>query len=143
MDSEGYGYKSGDRSIGRLLDDMRTLSPTGIERVASGWELHGLANLDAYHAAEKAAFHAIEEAGLTTAWDSLHREVLDLTEGRTSLVSWKAEHGQMGHHAEAAALGAALALQAAGHLDRGHTETLARPMAEALPWLTSLPGEDE
>jgi len=35
-----------------------------------------------------------------------------------------------------AALGAALALQAAGHLDRKHAETLLRPMAEGLPWLT-------
>jgi len=143
MDAEGYGYRADDRSIGRLLDDMRTLSPTGIERVARGWELHGLAKLDTYHLAEKAAFHAVEEAGLTAAWDSLHREVLDLTEGRTSLVSWKVEHGQMGHHAEAAALGAALALQAAGHLDRADLETLARPMAEALPWLTSIPGDEE
>lgn len=142
MDSEGYGYKAGDRSIGRLLDDIRTLSPTGIERVARGWELHGLNRLDDYHAAEKAALHAIETAGLTGAWDALHHQVLDLTEGRTSLVSWKAEHGQMGHHAEAAALGASLALQASGHLDRRHTETLARPMAEALPWLASLPADD-
>jgi hypothetical protein len=55
-------------------------------------------------------------------------------------VSWKVEHGQTGHHAESAALGAALALHAAGYLDRAHTQTLARPMAEALPWLLSLPG---
>jgi len=57
-------------------------------------------------------------------------------------VSWKVEHGEQGHHAEAAALGAALALSAAGHLDRRHTDTLARPMAEALPWLAELPGGD-
>ena len=55
-------------------------------------------------------------------------------------MSWKVEHGQTGHHAELAALGAALALHAAGYLDRAHTQTLARPMAEALPWLLSLPG---
>jgi len=47
---------------------------------------------------------------------------------------------QNGHHAEAAALGAALALHAAGYLDRAHFETLVRPMAEALPWLLTVPG---
>jgi hypothetical protein len=51
--------------------------------------------------------------------------------------------GTTSSKAEAAALGAALALHAAGHLDRRHTEILARPMAEALPWLASIPvGED-
>jgi hypothetical protein len=42
--------------------------------------------------------------------------------------------------AESAALGAALALHAAGFLDAADTTVLARPMAEALPWLLSLPG---
>jgi len=140
MDSDGYGYRPDEHGINRLLDDLRTLSPSGIERVAQGWELYGLPHLDAYHEAESAALHAVETAHLTTDWEALQREVLDLTEGRSSLVSWKVEHGEKGHHAEAAALGAALALCAAGHLDRRHTDTLARPMAEALPWLAELPG---
>ena len=100
---------------------------------------HGLPHLDRYRAAESAALAAIEEAHRTTEWEALHRQILDLTEGRTSLVSWKVEHGQTGHHSEAAALGAALALEAAGHLDRAHLETLVRPMAEALPWLLDVP----
>jgi len=140
MDSDGYGYAPDDRGTGRLLDDLRTLSPSAIERVAHGWELHALPHLDRYHAAETAALTAIESAHRTTDWEALQRQILDLTEGRSSLVSWKIEHGEKGHHAEAAALGAALALQAAGRLDLAHTETLARPMAEALPWLLSLPG---
>jgi hypothetical protein len=140
MDSDGYGYASDDRGSARLLDDLRTLSPSAIERVAHGWESHALPHLDRYHAAETAALEAIESAHRTTDWEALQRQILDLTEGRTSLVSWKVEHGQTGHHAESAALGAALALHAAGYLDRAHTETLARPMAEALPWLLSLPG---
>jgi hypothetical protein len=139
MDSDGYGYTSDDRGTRRLLDDLRTLSPSGIERVASGWEKYGLPHHEAYREAEAAALRAIEDAHLTTDWEALQREVLDLTEGRSSLLSWKVEHGEKGHHAEAAALGAALALHAAGHLDRHHTETLARPMAEALPWLSSIP----
>jgi hypothetical protein len=136
VDTDGYGYKADDRGARRLLEDIRTLSPAGIERVAHGWELYGLPALADFHAAEKAALHAIETADLGLAWEALHREVLDLTEGRTSLVAWKAEHGELGHHAEAAAVGAALALQAAGNLDRKHAETLLRPMAEGLPWLT-------
>jgi hypothetical protein len=139
MDSDGYGYSSDDHSVRRLLDDLRTLSPAGIERVASGWEKYGGPHLEAYHHAESAALHAIETAHLTTEWEALQREILDLTEGRSSLVSWKVEHGELGHHAEAAALGAGLGVLALGHLDRRHTETLTRPMAEALPWLSSIP----
>ena len=139
MDSDGYGYISDDRSTGRLLEDLRTLSPLGIERAAHGWDTHGLPHLETYRAAESAALAAIENAHHTSEWEALHRQILDLTEGRTSLVSWKVEHGQTGHHAEAAALGAGLALDAAGHLDRAHLEILVRPMAEALPWLLSVP----
>jgi hypothetical protein len=50
-------------------------------------------------------------------------------------VSWKAEHGELGHKAERAALGAALALLARDQLDHPHFVTLVRPMAEGLPWL--------
>jgi hypothetical protein len=140
MDSDGYGYTSDDRGTARLLDDLRTVSPSAIERVAHGWELYGLPHHDHYRAAEAAALEAIEAAHRTTDWETLQAQILDLTEGRTSLVSWKIEHGEKGHHAEAAALGAALALHAAGHLDRAHFETLIRPMAEALPWLLTVPG---
>ncbi len=142
MDSDGYGYRPDDNGVNRLLEDLRTLSPSGIERVARGWERYGLPHLDAYREAELAALHAIERAHLTTDWEALQREILDLTEGRSSLVSWKVEHGEQGHHAEAAALGAALALCAFGHLDRRHVETLTRPMSEALPWLAAIPAGD-
>ncbi|MEA2646695.1 MAG: hypothetical protein QOE92_1778 [Chloroflexota bacterium] len=140
MDADGYGYKSDDRGVERLLEDIRTLSPVGIERVARGWNLYGHPAHSEFQAAEKAALHAIEAADLGLAWEALRRQVLDLTEGRSSLISWKAEHGEVGHHGEAAALGAALALHAGAHLDQGHRALLLRPMAEALPWLTD--GED-
>jgi hypothetical protein len=140
MDSDGYGYAADDRGTGRLLDDLRTLSPTAIERVAHGWETHALPHLERYHKAETAALAAIEGAHSTSDWEALQRQILDLTEGRSSLVSWKVEHGEKGHHAEAAALGAALALHAGGYLDAADTTVLARPMAEALPWLLTLPG---
>ena len=139
MDNDGYGYSPDDRGPGRLLEDLRTVSPASIERMAHGWETHALPHLDRYHAAEKAALTAIEKAHLTAEWETLQRSILDLTEGRTSLVSWKVEHGQTGHHAEAATLGAALALLASDHLDHAHAETLVRPAAEALPWLLTVP----
>lgn len=143
MDSDGYGYSADERGPARLLDDLRTFSPSGIERAAHGWESHTLPHLDKYHEAERAALAAIEVAHLTGDWEALQREILDLTEGRSSLVSWKVEHGETGHHAESAALGAALAVHAAGHLDRAHVETLVLPMAEALPWLLSVPGREQ
>ena len=61
--------------------------------------------------------------------------MLDLTEGRTSLVSWKSEHGDVGHKAERALLGAALAILGRDRLTHEQYTTLAWPMAEALPWL--------
>src|ERR1700686_3290803 len=100
MDSDGYGYASDDRGSARLPVDLRTLSPSAIERVAHGWESHALPQLDRYHAAETAALEAIVSAHRTTDWEALQRQILDLTKFRTSLVSLKAEHGQTGHHAD-------------------------------------------
>jgi hypothetical protein len=135
MDQEGYGYKAGEDLVGRLLQDLRTLSPAGIERAAWGWDRHERTALADYHRAEKSALHAAEGEELGPRWEELRREVLDLTEGRGSLVSWKAEHGDVGHKAERAALGAALALVARSSLGHQDYVTLARPLAEALPWL--------
>jgi hypothetical protein len=139
MDSDGYGYSPDDQGVARLLEDLRTVSPLSIERMAQGWEQHALPHLERHHTAEKAALEAIEGAHLTTEWEEWQRTILDLTEGRASLVSWKVEHGQTGHHAEAATLSAGLALLAADHLDHAHAEMLVRPAAEALPWLLTVP----
>lgn len=135
-DREGYGYRPEDRGVERLLGDFRTLSPAGIERAAWGWDRHEDPQaLQRFRDAEKAALRTVERADLGPAWEELRRSILDLTEGRSSLISWKAEHGEVGHKAERAALGAALALVAAGGLDHGDFVILVRPMAEALPWL--------
>lgn len=134
-DADGYGYTSEDRGIERLLGDMRTLSPAGIARVAAGWDAHESDGLDRYHAAEKAALKALETADLAPTWEDLRRRVMDLTEGRSAMVDWKAEHGDTGHKAERSALGAALALLAGDTISASDRGTLAAPMAEALPWL--------
>ena len=136
IDAEGYGYRAGDEGIDRLLRDGRTLSRAGIERAAWGWDRHeDPALMQRFHDAERAALRALEQADRSSTWDDARKRILDLTEGRSSLVSWKAEHGDIGHKAERAMLGAALALLTRDKLSHEQYATLARPMAEALPWL--------
>lgn len=138
MDQDGYGFTSEQRGMERLLEDFRTLSPSGIERAAWGWDRHGVPAAAAFAEAEHAALARIESGGRGAAWDRARTTVFGLTEGDASLVSWRAEHGETGHKAERAAYGAVLALVAADLLDEASRAQLLRPMAEALPWL--LPG---
>ncbi|MEA2682577.1 MAG: hypothetical protein QOK05_905 [Chloroflexota bacterium] len=136
-DADGYGYGSADRGVARLLEDLRTLSPAGIERIAAGWDRH-VAGEDTgherFHEAEHVALHAVEAADIGPAWEDLRRQILDLTEGRQAMNDWKVEHGDIGHKAEAATLAAALALTAPDLPQETH-DVLVAPMAEALPWL--------
>lgn len=136
IDAEGYGYRPDEEGLERLLRDARVLSPAGIERAAWGWDRHeDPAAMQRFRDAERVALRILEQSDRGPAWEEARRQILDLTEGRTSLVSWKAEHGDIGHKAERALLGAALALLSRDKLDKAHYVTLARPMAEALPWL--------
>jgi hypothetical protein len=138
LDAEGYGFPEHERSLARLMDDIRVLSPAGIERVAKGWDEHvGSKGQQAFHDAEKAAIHAIEQADRGPAWDLVRSSLFGLTESGQALVSWKAEHGDVGHKAERAALAAALGLVAGNLVTKEQRATLVRPMAEALPWLHS------
>jgi hypothetical protein len=136
VDAEGYGFPEHQRTLARLMDDIRVLSPAGVERAATGWDTHvGKDGLPALHAAEKAAVHAIEQADRGAAWDEVRRSLFGLTESGGALISWKAEHGEVGHKAENAAFAAALGLVAGGVISDEQVATLMRPMAEALPWL--------
>jgi hypothetical protein len=138
VDAEGYGFPEHPRTLARLMDDVRVLSPAGVERAAMGWDRHvGTQGLEALHEAEKAATHEIEKADRGPAWDQVRKSLFGLTESGDALVSWKAEHGEIGHKAEDAAFAAALALVASGLISKEQTETLTRPLAEALPWLIS------
>jgi len=137
MDRDGYGPRLGQPDIDRLLEDARTLSPLGVERAAEGWVKHaGAGAHESWHEAERAALHVLETTLRAPAWDELRNRILGLTENRGALVAWRAEHGEKGHHAEDALLGAALALMAHPELDAAHARTLLAPMAEALPWLS-------
>jgi hypothetical protein len=136
VDAEGYGFPDHKRTIARLMEDIRILSPAGVERVAQGWDEHvGERALPAFREAEKAALHAIEQADRGSAWDEVRRTLFGMTESGAALISWRAEHGDMGHKAENAAFAAALGLLADGLIGKDQQETLLRPMAEALPWL--------
>jgi hypothetical protein len=139
QDVEGYGPRSSQSDIDRLLEDCRTLSASGIERIAASWRRHdaSAADHDAWHEAERAALHVLEASNRAPAWDELRNRILDLTEHHDALVSWREEHGEIGHRAEDALLGAALALLARPELDRAHERTLLGPMSAALPWLVA------
>jgi hypothetical protein len=142
IDAEGYGFPAHQKTIQRLIEDIRILSPSGVERAAQGWDKHArLHELDEIHHAEKAALHAIEQAGRGEAWDEVRRNLFGLTESGGALVSWKAEHGEIGHKAEDAAFMAALGLVAGNLVGKAQQATLLRPMSEALPWL--LPEENQ
>ncbi|HXA28411.1 MAG TPA: hypothetical protein VN193_06655 [Candidatus Angelobacter sp.] len=138
IDTEGYGVRPGQSDVDRLLEDARTLSPFGVERAAQGWTKHaGTGAHPQWIAAERAALHALETSKHAPEWDELRDRILGLTEQRGAMVAWRQEHGEVGHHAESALLGAALALMARPRgLDEPHVRTLLLPMAEALPWLT-------
>jgi len=82
-----------------------------------------------------------DRAGRGEAWDEVRRNLFGLTESGNSLVSWKAEHGEIGHKAEDAAFMAALGLVAGNLISQEQQATLVRPLAEALPWL--LPEENQ
>ena len=142
IDAEGYGFLEHQKTLSRLIEDIRILSPAGVERAAQGWDRHArLHGLDEIHKAEKAALHAIEQSGRGEAWDEVRRNLFGLTESGGALVSWKAEHGEVGHKAEDAAFMAALGLVAGSSISTQQQATLMRPLSEALPWL--LPEENQ
>jgi len=137
LDREGYGPRPGQGDVDRLLEDARTLSPLGVERAAQGWTHHaGAGGHASWHEAERAALHVLETTQRVGEWDELRGRILGATERQGAMIAWRLEHGEVGHHAEGALLGAALALLAGDDLDRSHHRVLVAPMGDALPWLT-------
>jgi hypothetical protein len=136
IDAEGYGFPEHDRTLARLIDDIRVMGPAGVERAAQGWDDFASGSRHAaYHTAERAATHAIEQNDRGDAWDTVRSSMFGLTESGQALISWKAEHGEVGHKAEDAAFGAALGLVSSDLITPQEYATLVRPMGEALPWL--------
>ena len=139
VDTEGYGERPGQTPVDRLIEDCRTLSPAGVERVAHGWDQR--ASSGDFADAERAALRTIEGTDRGDAWDALRNQLLGLTERGQPLIAWRLEHGSIGHKAEDALIAAALALSAGDGLDVAHRQTLLRPMSEALPWLGAAPAD--
>lgn len=138
FDRDGYGFPADDQGIARLAADIREMGTYSVERAAAGWDrLAEEQQVGDFREAEKAAIHLVEAAGKGEDWDRARRSLFGLTEGGDALVTWQAEHGEIGHKAERAALAAGLALIAEARLPRRDRELLLAPMAEALPWLLS------
>jgi len=136
VDAEGYGFPEHDRTLARLIEDTRVMGPASVERAATGWDMYAAGqHHDAFRAAERAATHAIEQNDRGPIWDTFRSTLFGMTESGQALVSWKAEHGDVGHKAENAAFAAALALVGADLITPEQFATLVRPTAEALPWL--------
>src|SRR5690242_17446044 len=101
LDAEGYGFPEHDRTLARLIADIRVMGPAGVERAAQGWDdFAGGGKHAHYREAEKAATHAIEQNDRGAAWDALRSSLFGMTESGQALVSWKAEHGEVGHKGE-------------------------------------------
>lgn len=147
---DGYGQRPNQSDIDRLLEDCRTLSASGIERIAQSWmeneapgsaeqtgDTHELSSGEhtQWVVAEREALHVLEQTNRAGEWDTLRNRILDLTERHDAMVSWREEHGDVGHRAEDALLGAALALCAGNELDSDYLKALVIPMSAALPWL--------
>ena len=128
FDAEGYGFPEHDRTLARLMSDIRVMGPAGVERAAHGWD-------DFAAGTRHAAYHEAERAANLIAARPQEVSLFGMTESGQALVSWRAEHGDIGHKAEDAAFGSALALVASDLITPHQYETLVRPMGEALPWL--------
>jgi hypothetical protein len=138
VDREGYGYDSHQSLTERLMDDLRALGPSGIERIAETYsQLEQVGHRQRFHELERRALEAVER-GRGIEWEELKARIHHLTDGDGSLESWKAEHGEVGHRAEAAVFGGALGLLALGELPRDDYLKLVEPLSAALPWLRGI-----
>ncbi|HET7877033.1 MAG TPA: hypothetical protein VFN71_16035 [Methylomirabilota bacterium] len=121
--------------VRRLLDDVRVMGPSSIERIAWGWTRYAEDELDAVDAAFGRSLEALREAGLEGAWLAAESELQQLTLG----AHWQAEDATTHRRAAEAVTHATMALLAAGRLDGGDRRLLVKATSEALPWL--LPDE--
>lgn len=137
LDADNYGFPAGYDKVQRLVDDVRVMGVSGIERVAAAWDRHiGDSGHADFENLEKAAVHAVEQADRGEVWGQVRRTLFGMTESDKALLDWRGEHGDQGHKAERAVQAAALALVAGNLIDEETRRKLKQPLADALPWLS-------
>jgi hypothetical protein len=117
--------------VARLLEDLRLIGPSGLERAVHAWRNAGDAEDKIRTTAEKRAEDDPE-------WREAETEVFRIARGE----AWLAIDQTDRDSAVDAALDALLAVLERDKLDRSEYRRLARPMASALPWLLSGEAED-
>jgi hypothetical protein len=117
--------------VKRLLEDLRLLGPSGIERVAHAWRAVA-GDQDAIRtAAERRAEDDPE-------WREAENQIFQIARGE----SWLSLPQTNRDSAVAAAQDALLAVLERKTLGEERYRTLARPLAAALPWLLTGEAED-
>lgn len=119
------------RDVKRLLEEIRLLGPSGVERAAEAWRAAGDAEDRIRTTAEKREADHRE-------WREAEEAIFELARGESWLVVPQTDR----ESAIAAAQDALLALLERDTLSRSDYRRLAGPMAAALPWLVSGEAED-
>jgi len=117
--------------VKRLLEDLRLLGPSGIERVAAAWRLVAAGEDSIRTAAERRAEDDPE-------WREAEAQVFQVARGESWLSLPKTDR----ESAVAAAQDALLGVLERKTLGESRYRTLVHPMGEALPWLLTDEAED-
>ncbi len=117
--------------VKRLLEDLKLLGPSGIERVAQAWRAVAAGEDAIRTAAERRAEDDPE-------WREAEAQIFQLARGE----SWLSLPQTDRDSAVAAAQDALLAVLERKTLGRQRSRTLVGPMAAALPWLLTGEAED-
>jgi hypothetical protein len=118
-------------AVKRLVEDLRLLGPTGIERVAAAWRAVAPAEDAIRTTAERRAEDDPE-------WREAEMEIFQVARGEAWLSLAQTDRDS----AVAAAQDALLAVLERKTLGEKRYRSLVHPMGEALPWLLTDEAED-
>ena len=117
--------------VKRLLEDLRLLGPTGIERAAQAWR-------EVAAAEDKIRTSAERRAEDDPEWRGAEQQIFQVARGEAWLSLPQTDRDS----AVAAAQDALLAILERKTLDETRYRTLAHPLGSALPWLLTDEVED-
>jgi phage/plasmid-associated DNA primase len=120
-----------NEDVKRLLEELRLLGPSGLERVAEAWRAVAADEDAIRNTAERRAEDDPE-------WRDAEAEIFQIARGEAWLSLPETDRDS----AVAAAQDALLAVLERKNLGEQRHRTLARPMAAALPWLLTDEVED-